>query len=349
MRGVAALLVVFHHYNGTAISNGFSIAGLERSVIGNIGVDIFFVISGFIMEFTAGGRTYVQGDARNFLLRRGARIFPLYWALTIVAFGAALVLGSAINSKITPEEFLLSMLLLPTTGANGKALYVIAMAWSLTYESYFYALFASLLRFKIETRLTVLAGIFAVSTTIGFATQPQAPVAQLLVEPMLFEFLAGCLLAHGFRRGWSLGNVAGWMLLALSIGLMLLEFDYFPLPDKTRVVFWGIPAAMMVYGVVLSVGKSFGGFMTPLVYLGDISYSLYLSHFFTLAAFVRIYEKWTAAMPVPNWLAAVVLLALCLLVSHICYKLIESPSRRMLSRFTRSSCTTRPVLAGQTS
>lgn len=332
LRGIAALLVVFHHYNGTAISNGFSFSVLENSAIGNIGVDIFFVLSGFIMELTAGGREYVAGDTARFLLRRGVRIFPLYWTLTIFAFGASLALGSGMHTRITSEEFMLSMLLLPANGLDGKAAYVITMAWSLTYELYFYILFAALLRLETGMRLMVLAAIFTMSVVIGLIARPQGLMTQILLSPILFEFLAGCLLAHYLRRGRLMSSAMGAALVALSIGWMLFESDYVPVPDKMRVLAWGFPATMLVYGVVLSVGRGVAAILRPLAYLGDISYSLYLSHFFTLAIFVRLYTTWNATIPVPNWLAAAVLFALCVAVAQLCYKFIEAPAGRMFFR-----------------
>jgi exopolysaccharide production protein ExoZ len=78
MRGIAALLVVFHHYIGAAVEKGFAIAGLEGVAIGNVGVDIFFIISGFIMEYVCGARSYAPGDRRAFMINRMQRILPLY-------------------------------------------------------------------------------------------------------------------------------------------------------------------------------------------------------------------------------------------------------------------------------
>src|SRR4051794_11659255 len=89
LRGLAALLVVFVHYNGTAISRGFNFPALSHVVIGNIGVDIFFVISGFIMELITGGRFFVAGDRKRFLVRRAVRVLPLYWVLTSAVFLAS--------------------------------------------------------------------------------------------------------------------------------------------------------------------------------------------------------------------------------------------------------------------
>jgi exopolysaccharide production protein ExoZ len=331
LRGMAAMLVVFHHYNGTAAAHGFDFHLLSGATIGHIGVDIFFVISGFIMELTTGGPIHRKGDAMVFLVRRSIRIFPLYWILTVVAFLAAKILGSEINNRFTVVEFLDSMLLLPSTGTDGKALYVIGVAWSLTYELYFYILFAALLRFRSEIRLIGLAGLFILSVLMGCIYHPSQPFLHMLTDPILFEFFLGVVLACLVRYGLSLERLAGSALIALSIATMLSEFDS-PISDNLRVLFFGIPAAVLVYGVVLSQGLRLNTLLLPLAYLGDISYSLYLSHFFTIAIFVRIYKKWSMHMPVPHWLAAIALFGMCILVAHLCYKLIENPSRRTLGR-----------------
>ncbi len=335
LRGVAALLVVFVHYNGTAVSHGFSFPGWERAAVSGIGVDIFFVISGFIMELTAGGRSYRAGDATTFLKRRAARVLPLYWALTVLAFAATLVLGSAINSSFSVSQFILSMLLLPATGPDGQGQYVVSVAWTLAYEMYFYLLFAALLRLTSRQRISTLALLFAASIAIGLIAEPRAPLLRYLVDPILLEFLAGCALANALRSGWKVQSRGVWLIGAAGVAAMLLELT-FVVPPAWRVVFWGLPAFALVASVVLSKHRAPRFFEAPFTYLGNISYSLYLSHFFTVALFTRLQARWSASLLSSEVVCLVVFLALAILVAHLCYRLIESPSRRLLCVATRN-------------
>ena len=339
LRGIAALLVVFVHYNGTAVSHGFGFPVLADVELGHIGVDIFFVISGFIMELTAGGQPYVKGDTSRFLYRRAVRVLPLYWVLTLVAFGITLVLGSEINARRTPQQFMMSMLLLPAADTHGQAVYVIAVAWTLTFELYFYLIFAALLRLKTSTRLVLLAALFTASSGIGFLANIQDPLAHVFVDPIVFEFLLGCLLAYALRHRWALGQHTGWLIAAAAVSAMLLQARLLPSPGM-RFIFWGLPAAALVGVVALSAGSIAIQLERPFIYLGNISYSLYLSHFFTIALFVRIHKKLPAMFANSKWFCLCALLLLILAIAHACYISIERPFQLWLSRKGRANNST---------
>lgn len=330
LRGVAALLVVLHHSIGTSVTHGFGLPFFEGMEIGNIGVDIFFVISGVIMELTCTGRANALSPGQ-FLLRRAVRILPLYWFLTLMAFGLTLVLGPALRLQLGVADLVMSMLLLPSQTEDGKAVYVIAMAWSLSYEMYFYALFAVLLNVSAHTRHGVLAALFAVSTLVGLVSPPASAIGKILVHSMLFEFLAGCWIAHAWRCGWRLNRWSALSLVALACTAMW-TWRYVAPSNDLRVLYWGGPAMILVAACVLVDRPWQWGGTAALAALGDVSYSLYLSHFFVLALGVRLYHWVAARWAVPDALAMIGLLGLCLLVAVISYGLIERPARQFFSR-----------------
>lgn len=330
LRGVAAWLVVMHHSIGTAVTHGFGLPFLTGMEIGNIGVDIFFVISGVIMELTSTGQVPALSPGQ-FLWRRAVRILPLYWFLTLLAFGLMLVVGSELHLRLGVVDFVMSMLLLPSQADSGKAVYVIPMAWSLSYEVYFYALFAVLLNVRARTRHLALAVLFTVSTVIGLVSPPESAISKILVHSMLFEFLAGCWIAHAWRRGHRLGTGAALSLVVLAIAAMWI-WRYVTPSNDLRVVYWGGPAMALVAACVLIERPLPWGGTAVLARLGDVSYSLYLSHFFVLALYVRLYHWVAARLSVPDALAMAGLLGSCLLVAVACYGLIERPARRFFSR-----------------
>jgi exopolysaccharide production protein ExoZ len=335
LRGIAALLVVFQHYVLTAAERGFAIPALTGIWIGHAGVDIFFVISGFIMEYTCGGKKYAPGDRRTFITRRLIRILPLYWTLTLFAAAVAMLLPGAVNAKITLHEFLMSMVMLPGIDGNGRYEYVITMAWTLTYEFYFYIIFCILLAATPRTRLLSMAAIFGLGAIVHmFHPSPQNTIVAVFSSPLAFEFLAGCVLARLLRAGISLSALSSFSLIAVGITVLFFELKMEVVGSWMRVVQWGVPGALLVYGTVLCRGwvqSSSRSFFTALFeHIGNISYSLYLSHFFGIALFVRLYAMIAKKMTIAPWLAGLCLFAFCILVAQICYVFIEKPARSAL-------------------
>ncbi len=335
LRGIAALLVVFEHYVGTSVERGFAIDGLQGTGVGHVGVDIFFVISGFIMEHTCGGKPYRFGDRSVFILRRMIRILPLYWAMTVLAFAITLIFSSAVHSHPTWNQLLMSMLVLPGRDATGAYGYVITMAWTLTYEFYFYILFCLFLPMPPRARLLAMAALFGLTSLAGQVFTPVNPLLGILTNPIVFEFLLGCLLAQLSRAGKSISMLTGLVSVALAIGLLLLELKATTNNSWVRLALWATPAALLVYATVLvrpgSARRTLRSFFVPAFeHVGNISYSLYLSHFFAIAVFVRLYGSLSRHFDISPWLAGAALFAACILVAQICYLLIERPSRAAL-------------------
>ena len=338
LRGIAALMVVFHHYVGTAVERGFAINGLEQAAIGNAGVDMFFVISGFIMEYTLGSRRFRPGDRAIFLMRRMTRILPLYWVLTLTAFLIFTLLPSIVNSSTTVHQLMYSLVLLPDQSVGS---YVLPMAWTLTFEFFFYLLFAVMLSLRPRTRLLLLALCFAPSLLVEPTFTDGRPLLGTLLNPILFEFLAGVWLAQLVGSGKSLGWLAGLGMVLSAIAILILEMDINITESLKRLVMWGGPAFLLVGGVVLTRPASenwrpgalarFGG------WVGDMSYSLYLSHYFAVAIFAKMYFHYLFNFGVPAWLVGLGLLVFCLLVAHLCYICVERPARIVLNAWFQKS------------
>ena len=339
LRGVAASLVVLHHYFASQIERGAEISRWLEN-LGASGVDIFFVISGFIMMMTTtqAGRVPAAGE---FLKRRLVRIAPLYWALTAIAFAMVLAAGSAVNTVVTPEKFLASMLFLPYhDGAIDMAMlahkaYVIPMAWTLTYEWYFYLVFALTLAIGLRPagRLLFMGTWFAVTVAIGWLLQPTALIAQVASQPMVFEFLLGCLVAMLYDKGWRMGGLSAVSLAVVGMGVLSHIFHH---TAYDRTLYWGLAAFALIAAAALYRGsQAQSTVMRPWIWLGDISYSLYLSHFFTLALFVRLQKRFVFLSDSFAPLTMLVFLLLVVLVAAGCYYVIEEPARKLLARRRR--------------
>jgi len=347
LRGFAAAMVVCHHYVASQIIRDAEV-GRWMQDFGGSGVDIFFVISGFIMMMTQSDPARPL-SVKGFLLRRFLRIVPLYWALTTLAFAMVLLAGNAVNTEISLPKFVMSMLFLPySTGdldmsMKAHTAYVIPMSWTLTYEWYFYLVFALTLAIGLRSlqRLGFLATWFAISILTGIALQPAGLILQVLVNPIVIEFLLGCCIAVIYERGYRLN---GYFSMGLGLLALLILVNIFHHTPFDRVAFWGTAAFVLVAVAVLYDGKTLPQiWIKPLSRLGDVSYSLYLSHFFTLALFVRLQKHFEQIGDSFGVLSLFVFVVLVLLVAELSYRLIEEPARKLFARrrrFDASAVTT---------
>ena len=339
LRGLAAAMVVCHHYLASQVERGAAVSHWWLE-FGGSGVDIFFVISGFIMMITqsdASGKKR-EYSARNFLTRRLMRIAPLYWVLTALAFGLASLAGAAVNTQISGEKFLMSMLFLPYSegdivmNLDAHTAYVIPMAWTLTFEWFFYLVFASALAFGLHSyaRLRFIAVVFIALVAAGLLARPEAPILQVITSPLLFEFLLGCAVAVFYLKGLRLHPAIAVALAVTAVGVLVNQL-HGTVFERTAI--WGLASFGLVMAASLTereLGQSI--LIRPFARLGDISYSLYLSHFFTLALFVRLQDRLPPLNESFGIPAIVAFAALNIFVAEMCYRFIEDPSRKFFAR-----------------
>lgn len=297
LRGVAALLVVIFHaaaiwreISGTTGFPGF----WDR---GWVGVDLFFVISGFVMVWVAGDRTPGLRSAGRFLFDRATRIYPLWWIFCSLM---ALYFLISYGQPAAPDResadgawsvFVASMALWP----QGE-MPLLPVGWTLTFELAFYALFAVLLLIPPYFRGWVIGawGVFLILIGLNQPFQDFSPNSWIgiLVHPLCLEFVFGALIAY-LVKSVSISDVLGrWFVaagLVLSAGLLVSGFGYGGEGlVKMRVPVAGTIAAVMLLGLV--IWERSGGLSVPrfLQVLGDASYTLYLSHFLVLLTLKRL-------------------------------------------------------------
>src|ERR1700677_21742 len=144
LRGLAACMVVVHHATQMWSQSVTRITGLPVWWTGAAGVDIFFVISGFVMAVSTIGREHKTHPARSFLERRIIRIFPLYWIVSAVLLLKVAALewhpqlaGSSPHVHVTFGYLLASFLLIPYRDSLGNILPLLIAGWTLSYEMFF--------------------------------------------------------------------------------------------------------------------------------------------------------------------------------------------------------------------
>lgn len=304
LRGVAAMAVVLFHL------------GLFN--IGYAGVDIFFVISGFVM-----GLVGPREPAGVFLLRRLIRVAPLYWIVLLVLCALSLVPRLATTFAFDAASLAKSILFIPYLDASGRIAPLLFIGWTLNVEMAFYLVVAAGLLFRMP--VAIACSVLALSVIAGSIIRPQDAIWITWTNPLLLEFVAGLLLAKmTFVNGRSIGTpllLAGVAAFALAAVCGLGESQTFG-----RVILLGGPAAMLVYGAVAIDRAAGWPKLRPLAYIGDASYSLYLWHGLVLSAMIRI-------LPAPFLVQERILTALVSLAFALAaYRCLERPMTRFLQR-----------------
>lgn len=307
LRAVAAMLVVLFH--------------LKLSGKGYTGVDLFFVISGFIM-----GTVGTSDRPATFLLKRVIRIVPLYWLVTLAMCGLSLVPGLMRNFEFTLADLLRSLLFVPYRSETGDIWPLVVPGWTLNFEMFFYALFALAL---ITTRPRLGTSVMIASLVLlGALIRGSDAVYLTYTSPLILEFAAGLAIASIRTRipGW----MAALMLVVGTLLFLMMLLSAQPISEGfERVFVVGLPATLIVAGCVFAERSGLWRPWRPVEYVGDISYSLYLTHGLVLSLIARL-------MPA-GWIEAAVGIALSLLVAAATHHLFERPSTRWLNARWRQS------------
>jgi len=284
LRAVAALLVVFVHLDVFARALGLPTTG-------HGGVDLFFVISGFIMVHT----THVasRSEARApigpgaFMLNRLTRIAPIYWLLTLATFGVAWLAPRLMQATVADvEQLLLSLAFIPFRKSNGLVQPVLFVGWTLNFEMFFYALFALGLAFRDRRRgaLVVVLALGAL-VTLGWWFRPENVQAAFYTRPIILEFAAGMGLAvigSGARCSSALGRRAVGLSCAVALSAVAIVPVFYP--TASRLLTHGLPALIVVACAIVLHNSGVRWSNRWLLALGNASYSLYLTHPFVTQA-----------------------------------------------------------------
>jgi exopolysaccharide production protein ExoZ len=299
------------------------------------GVDIFFVISGFVMAVSSLDKGTGPRVAWRFLARRIVRIYPLYWIITTVLV-LKISLGFVYNPNglhaVPPLFGLCSYLLIPAVSPGGDIFPVLAPGWTLSYEVFFYLCFAGALFFRRSVPITltfVLGGLVYLGT---FRTGAW-PVATVLFNPLLLEFLAGLWLGRAVLSGFAM---PARITAALAVIAAIVLFALPAVPPDYRRLEWALCGFLLVQGAVLLEAK-LNRIPSWVLLIGDASYSLYLTHAPLIGLYTFVF-KWAGVL-VPGRIrladeaiTLTVSLLLSILVGIACYLVVEAP---MNERFRR--------------
>jgi exopolysaccharide production protein ExoZ len=333
MRAVAALLVVFSHLAKELKNNTqLFIDSINMTLLGQFGVDIFFVISGFIMFYVTRNSTGDWRESVSFLKKRFVRIVPLYWFFTIVTIILTVFFAEFKNNNDASLYYVIkSFLFIPAERlSDGNVTPVFGLGWTLNYEMFFYVLFAFILTLKRNDRILSTSLVFIGLVVLGYF-MPKDPVyIWYWTRPIIAEFLLGAIICNIYLSGFRFSVYTSWAITSFGVILwVVLSYNFVPSVPHLRLYMWGIPAALIMTGIILSE-KSLFSFVPRRVNLllslmGDSSFSLYLGHMFIIRAMTLFLGDYLVDIYTMVFYVIVTLTG-CIVFSYFSYLYIEKTS-----------------------
>jgi peptidoglycan/LPS O-acetylase OafA/YrhL len=342
LRGIAALMIVLYHCFPQLTRMGY--AGSDFMPL-SAGVDIFFVISGFIMLYSSA-RSPARGPGA-FLMNRAVRILPLYWLLTALVAGLALFLPQVLQSSRFESGHVIASFLMVAAQhpVSHEWRPLVIPGWSLNYEMFFYLVFAAglwLARGRMDRLLLIVSGVILLVAALPLVMSVQGP-AIFYTDGIILEFVYGMVACRLFLHGWRMGTGLCWALILIGVvAIALVTY----VPFITRPFSLGLPCLAIFAGVLHLPFREKQWGVGGLKLLGDASYSLYLSHWMTLSAFGQVWRRLGLAdVPGRDILFVIAGTGVSVGVALIVYRWVEMPVTEWLKRrmAPRVSVVAKPV------
>ncbi|MHB8283394.1 MAG: acyltransferase family protein [Caulobacteraceae bacterium] len=336
LRALAAALVVLSH--GLILLH----PGADRAFagyLGEMGVCVFFVISGFIMVVSTQGEGGA-GGADRFIRKRVFRIVPIYWIST--ALLAVINFRNSGPAGFNTPKLLLSLIFIPTPeGPLGPVRPYHNQGWTLELEMLFYLIFAlALLAPTSRKSWAVLAGIAMVVAAGCFLRSPfdmayPPTLATFFSDPVLLLFGAGVIIAKFRLRGDARRARSPLPLVAVLVAVTAAAFGRlgggFPFPMASVVLAWALAIASVWLCSTAHVDAKDSYVSRLLDRCGDASYSVYMFHIFFVSLLATLWRRLLGEAYTPVFLAAAVIVAFA--AAGLIYRTLEAPIGAYLRRF----------------
>lgn len=314
LRAIAAAGVLFFH--------------IHLIGIGYFGVDVFFIISGFIVCYVATR----QPD--HFFAKRLIRIVPLYWVATAAVAALAITFPSLLQStEASTTTFVKSLLFIPYERPTGLIQPILFLGWTLNYEMFFYVMFAISLAVSPK-RAPLLCSLILIGLCLlgRIATLPLP--WSFWFNPRILEFVLGMAAFHIYARKpvW-LKSVPALLAVGIAVVAVIGMSFQTTLGSKEYDVAVCAPLSLLVVLAALSLEERLW-VPSVVVLIGDASYSLYLLHPYVVGVVEKTVDPMTTAS-VKAIVAAIITIALSIAVAVISFWVLEKPTNIWLRRFLK--------------
>ena len=330
LRGYAAVLVVMTHlWSAGAISATLGLGG-----IGGLGVDIFFIISGFIMCFSLKERIS-RGDSIQFLKKRVYRVYPIY-LIVLLPFLATYIRNSGgASPPADPMLAVGNILLLPSFYGGENYRMLVGAAWTLCYELFFYVLFATAMLSSnsknraIYTVMIVIVTMVTLVNVLGLKGERLGWVnfQYMVGDTLFFNFVMGCACYFIWRKFRRI-LFSFWMAIGAAVILTVVAMAL-ARAGLPRVISLGLPACAIIL-IFLFAEFDKSRLTRPLVFLGTASYSIYLVH----TLLVHWHHRLIPATMHENDLTGIAMTLAAVAAGCVFYVIVENPIARALHKPT---------------
>jgi exopolysaccharide production protein ExoZ len=330
LRAIAALAVCAEHIAGYEFARQYALPdALPHFKFGRAGVDLFFVISGFVMIYASEGYFGQAKAPQEFFLRRLVRIVPLYWATTTIVLIYLLVqYRDLARVNFSWASVAASYLFIPRAQLDGYMAPVHGVGWTLNYEMFFYAWFSVALLFSRRTGVLLLAAIFTTFVSINYFLSLPNPIGYW-ADSLILEFVFGMMIALAVQAGVRIPCLLSGAFVIIGSSMLVASDHWLEVP---RVISLGLPSALIVGALALAdytaKGRPAERFLS---FLGDASYSLYLVHPLAITLPRRLFSHFIHPATSP-WLYAGLLMVTALVAAVTVHLLFERPITRFLQK-----------------
>jgi len=341
VRGIAALLICFFHFKGL-LNTSTTHFGTTLFGGGAIGVLLFCMISGFIMVYTTrksdGSKLYVK----NFMIKRLVRIIPLYYIMVLFwVFAYDLKLDYFSKDIMTLVKTFCFIPIFDSPAGPAYGMPPLKVGWSLNYEIFFYYIIGISLFMKRFRWATVFAAFMGLVILFPLLTKGFVSFSpsinyhfgflyfSLMTNPILLYFVMG--VALGLLYDSTFHILSKWIQISLlTLSIILFFLVYFKVSPLVNGFFINMFSCGFLLFGLLFFNKDKGIRVPALfVYLGNMSYSLYLIHPTVVIVFPRFLRLIGIGGNMNGTLHFFVLVVCTLLLSILSYELLE---KRLLKR-----------------
>lgn len=325
-RAVVPLLVMLSHASISALAyldyNFLGITELPRTG----GVDFFFVLSGFMIFYLHQKDINNREAIKPFLINRTIRLYPLFWIFSLVVMALYFAVPSMGEAYHRDGGYIISSFLLfpheypPFVGGT----------WSLIHTMFFYIIFATLLYWGRKSILPVLV-LWVVGTVIFHLSPSTFPIISMAFNPMNIEFLIGCFCAYlvtnkELKKGFTIASLGVALYLFTWAGTILFDLNF------NYVLMYALASGLLILGLA-AVDKKKNIHIHPLLkYLGNASFSIYLTNILSLTVIYKTFEILSLNNYINNHVLFIASLLVTVIVGCAVHNYIEKPLIKILKK-----------------